>query len=388
MEELELYLKDYVDKHSVEVKSPTYIRIYSEMKNGDETNDILCDIFANIHESINNCFENLNHRGAGGYFLADDNRYILWVDKFLKELTFMTKDTSYKYELENNYQEMINKILTFAKPSFGSNIPEDFPSINIINFKPIFKLTHSSFVKTNKSSFKKILIGSGSYANVHKYYDKDYETYFAIKKLKKGSTPKEILRFKNEYSIMKKCKHPNLLRVYKYFENDMSYIMEYCEFSLYNFIKDNNTKLSKMARLSILNQFLNGVGYIHSIGLLHRDLSFGNILVELDAYNNPFIKLSDFGLVKDNSQKLTSSDSSIKGTFRDPCLQSFKDYNFKNEVYAMAYVILYILYGRQNPDKSDCIYPVIEKCLSPNIDLRYNSLHDLRSELNNCLTSY
>lgn len=388
MEELELYLKDYIDKHSVNVISPTYTRIYSEMKNGDEINDMLCDIFANIHENINGCFENLNHRGPGGYFLADDNRYIIWVSKFLEELKFMSNETSYKYSLNDSYKKYINKVLEFAKPSFGSNIPEDFPNIEIIKFKPIFVLTHSSFVKTNKGSFKKILVGSGAYANVHKYFDQDYDSFFAIKKLKKNSSVKEIDRFKNEYNYMRKCEHPNLLRVYKFFEHDLSYTMEYCESSLYDYIQTNNTKLSKSTRLSMLNQFLNGVGYIHTIGLLHRDLSYGNILVKTDSYGNPFIKLSDFGLVKDNTQKLTSSDSSIKGTFKDPCLQSFKEYNFKNEVYAIAYIIIYILFGRQTPNKKDCIYPVIEKCLSPDIDARYTSLQELKNELNKCLVAF
>ncbi len=388
MQELELYLKDFVDKHSVEVESPNYLRIYKEMKNGDEINDMLCDIFANIHEKINNVFENLNRRGAGGYFLADDNRYVLWLDKFLQELTFMTKDTSYKYKFDSYYQDIINKTLIFAKPSFGSNIPVDFPYINIINFKPVFNLTHTSFVKTNKSSFQKNLVGAGSYAIVHKYLDKDYDTYFAIKKLKKGYTQKEFLRFKNEYEIMKKCKHPNLLRVYKFFEADVSYTMEYCEESIYDYITKNNTKLSKLTRLNLLNQFLNGVGYLHAIGLLHRDLSYGNILVTIDSYNNPFLKLSDFGLVKDNNKKFTSTDSKVKGTFRDPCLQSFKDYNFKNEEYAMAYIIIYILYGRQNPKTSDCIYPVIEKCLSSDLEKRYSSLAELRNDLNKFLKEY
>ncbi len=388
MEELELYLKDYVDKHSVEVNAPNYLRIYNKMKNGDEINDVLCDIFANIHEKINNVFENLNRRGAGGYFLADDNRYILWLNKFLQELTFMTKDTSYKYEFDSYYQDILNKILVFAKPSFGSNIPDDFPNIKIVNFKPIFNLTHTSFVKTNKSSFQKVLVGAGSYAIVHKYLDKDYDTYFAIKKLKKGYTPKELLRFKNEYEIMRKCKHPNLLRVYKYFEGDASYTMEYCEESIYDYVTRNNTKLSKITRLNLLNQFLNGVGYIHAIGLLHRDLSYGNILITIDSYNNPFLKLSDFGLVKDNNQKFTSTDSSVKGTFRDPCLQSFKDYNFKNEEYAMAYIIIFILYGRQNPKTSDCIYPVIEKCLSSDLEKRYSSLTELRNDLSKFLKEY
>lgn len=268
------------------------------------------------------------------------------------------------------------------------NITDNFPNIKIVNFKPIFHLTHTSFVKTNKSSFQKVLVGAGSYAIVHKYLDKDYDTYFAIKKLKKGYTPKELLRFKNEYEIMRKCKHPNLLRVYKYFEGDASYTMEYCEESIYDYVTRNNTKLTKLIRLNLLNQFLNGVGYIHAIGLLHRDLSYGNILITVDSYNNPFLKLSDFGLVKDNNQKFTSTDSSVKGTFRDPCLQSFKDYNFKNEEYAMAYIIIFILYGRQNPKTSDCIYPVIEKCLSSDLEKRYSSLAELRNDLNKFLKEY
>ena len=107
MTELELYLKDYLDKHIIEIKSPTYLRIYNDLKNGDEINDMLCNIFANIHENLNICFDELNRRGPGGHFLANDSRYIISVSSFLDDLTFMTQDTSYKFTIDPYYNDIL-----------------------------------------------------------------------------------------------------------------------------------------------------------------------------------------------------------------------------------------------------------------------------------------
>lgn len=180
---------------------------------------------------------------------------------------------------------------------------------------------------------------------------------------------------------MKKCEHPCMLRVYKYFDTENAYNMEYCEYTLEDYISKNNIKLSQNTLLSVLNQVLDGIEYIHNIGLFHRDLSFKNILVKLDEHQNPFIKISDFGLAKDTNNQLTSSDSDMKGALHDPFLESFKQYGIKSELYAVAYIITFIFFGRHTPKNTDNIYPVIEKCVSPNFDNRYNSLHELRQEL-------
>ena len=41
---------------------------------------------------------------------------------------------------------------------------------------------------------------------------------------------------------------------------------------------------------------LNGVAYLHSIGIVHRDIKLENIMIAKDQYGMPVPKLIDFGL--------------------------------------------------------------------------------------------
>ncbi len=380
IKKISLFVKDNVDH--VQDK---YLTIYEDVS---KINKDIGMLFANIHDIINFYANDFNAR-IGSHFNAGDSRDYLKVIRILSSFDAMVKDSEFEFCLDENYKDVLKNAEPHLKMNGGSDLPVDLPRFIIKEYDPIlFLKSDNKFRKHNQKSFELILIGGGSYANVYKYKDEDYNQYFAYKKLKKNSSEKEIIRFRQEYNIMKKCENPYLLKVYKYFDEENSYNMEFCNYTLASYIKENNTKISKETRLSILSQFLSGIEYIHSVNLSHRDLSYNNILIKLDQFQNPFVKISDFGLVKDDTQKLTSPDSSIKGTFIDPCLQSFKDYNFKNEIYAIAFIIIFILYGRQNPKKDDCVYPVIEKCLSSNLDDRYDSLQDLKSDLNKYLASF
>lgn len=47
---------------------------------------------------------------------------------------------------------------------------------------------------------------------------------------------------------------------------------------------------------SVLTQMCSGLSYLHSKKMLHRDIKASNILLETTDYDNPVIKLGDFGL--------------------------------------------------------------------------------------------
>lgn len=368
-----LFVNDFAEE-----PEEKYLAIYEETS---EKNKDVGLFFAYIHSVINFYANDFNNR-IGSRFNAGDSRDYLRVIQRLKSFKKMVNGTEYDFCVDKNYEEVLKAAEPYLKSSWGSDLPSDLPEFIIKEYDPVFFLLEDGKIrKKNKKSFELSPVGDGSYANVYKYKDEDYNEKFAYKKLKKGSTDKEVERFKQEYEIMKKCQHPHLLRVYNFFEKELSYNMEYCDHTLFEYISANNTKLTSETRKSLLTQFFSGIEYIHSIGLFHRDLSYKNILIRLDFYGNPFVKISDFGLVKDITKEMTSSESSNKGTFRDPFLESFKDYGVKNEIYAIAYIITFILYGRQAPKITDNIYPVIERCMSSNLDARYSSLSELKNDL-------
>jgi serine/threonine protein kinase len=62
--------------------------------------------------------------------------------------------------------------------------------------------------------------------------------------------------------------------------------------------------------LLVLSHIADGLDYIHSRNLIHRDIKPDNILI----YRDGFVKLSDFGLSKQVNDRGTCSLSGLKGT--------------------------------------------------------------------------
>ncbi len=64
----------------------------------------------------------------------------------------------------------------------------------------------------------------------------------------------------------------------------------------------------------VLYQIANGLHYIHSRNLVHRDVKPDNILISMTTPVQ--MKLSDFGLVKKISPQGTFTQSGLKGTLK------------------------------------------------------------------------
>lgn len=69
--------------------------------------------------------------------------------------------------------------------------------------------------------------------------------------------------------------------------------MECCDTTLDKYITRNNTRLSFGTKKRIALQFLYAMNYLNFKNILHRDISYGNLLVK-EYENAVVIKLSDF----------------------------------------------------------------------------------------------
>lgn len=146
----------------------------------------------------------------------------------------------------------------------------------------------------NKYTIFKPEIGSGAYSKVYKALDKNGKT-IAIKKINIHNINDKLLeRIEYEIHIHKKLEHPNIVKLYDVFRNDMCIclILEYCDHDFDN-IKYNIKPSEIKSYIIQLNEALK---YLKENNIIHRDIKPKNILL-----SGSIIKLADFGFASDKT---------------------------------------------------------------------------------------
>lgn len=342
------------------------------------SNENLKHLFAIIHHNFNELFSFMYRKG-NGHFNAHESRLLLGYIKLYDDMKYVLKSTTLSFELDAEYETLINQCRGFVVENNGSPIPSNLLRIELKEYEPIFSLSQTVTVKTRSSEnhYPSKMIGEGSYAHVYKYKDTFYDKIFAYKQAKKDLEEKEIERFKLEYETMKSLRSPYILEVYNYDENSNTYYMEFADESLYNYISRNNDKLSISRRINLVKQVFRAFSYIHSKAIFHRDISYTNIL--LQHYDNLIVvKVSDFGLVKVQHSTLTSFGTEIKGSLNDPQLEviGFNNYSMEHETYALTRLIFYTMTGKHSIEKiaNSQIKNFVLKGVNPDLKNRYTSI--------------
>ena len=164
-------------------------------------------------------------------------------------------------------------------------------------------ITPNSFVFKNITLFSDMYIledsvlGHGARGEVRLCTHKLTHDCRVVKIISKSRLPPEIVDSNSvfdEVNILKTLDHPNLPRFYEFFEDHLNYyiVMEYCQGGdLFRKITEV-TKFEESQAAEIMSQILSGVNYLHSKGILHRDLKLANILLE--DKNSLNLKIIDF----------------------------------------------------------------------------------------------
>ena len=156
-------------------------------------------------------------------------------------------------------------------------------------------------------------LGKGSYGEVYLTKKDGKSELFATKKMDRQlmDQPQISKYFKNEIAILRELKyHRNIVKLedVKMTKKHYYLVMEYCNGgSLSDCLKKYQNKTGKPFTQEIvqflMKQIINVMKYIHSVGIIHRDLKLDNILVNFDSEydkNNTnmmksTVKIIDFG---------------------------------------------------------------------------------------------
>jgi len=154
-------------------------------------------------------------------------------------------------------------------------------------------------------------IGQGTFGEVFKAREKKTKNVVAMKKVlmdnEKEGFPITALR---EIKILQALRNENIVNLleicrakptpYNRGKSTVFLVFEFCEHDLAGLLSNPVVKFSLAEIKKVMQQLLNGLYYIHSNKLLHRDIKAANILITKTGK----LKLADFGLARAFSDKL------------------------------------------------------------------------------------
>ncbi|MDP2436556.1 MAG: protein kinase [archaeon] len=146
---------------------------------------------------------------------------------------------------------------------------------------------------------RKEMLGQGSFAECYLVESTTDRRRYAAKVVEKAHLkPKTKDRLYSEIKIHRSLHHPSVIRLDEVFEdaNFVYILLEPCPHKTLLEMLRARLHVSEAEVRYWVFHVLDGIDYIHSQSVIHRDLKPGNIMIGLDAEGNVRPKIGDFGL--------------------------------------------------------------------------------------------
>jgi len=153
-------------------------------------------------------------------------------------------------------------------------------------------------------------------------------------------------RFEREISILKKLRHPNIVRYYGggKFGSQRFYAMELIEGGSLEAYLKQKTRLPWEEALDITMQVARALQHAHEAGVIHRDLKPANLLKTTENV----IKLTDFGIARDTTATAITAAGKTVGTYAYMAPEQIRGkppVDKKTDMYAMGCVLFEMIAG-------------------------------------------
>ena len=222
-------------------------------------------------------------------------------------------------------------------------------------------------------------------------------------------------RFFLEASIASKLTHPNTVTIFDYgrTDDDIYYIaMEYLEGrTLHRAIKEEGP-LAEERAAHIARQICRALREAHSLGVIHRDLKPANVYLVEHADEADFVKVLDFGLVKNvegNAEELTQAGLFMGSPkYMSPEQIRGDKVDARTDIYSLGIVLYEMVTGKVPFDRANSVNilmahvnepppplretcptcdaspqleDVIWKCIAKDPNVRFNSMDEVLAAL-------
>ncbi|ODQ46722.1 hypothetical protein PICMEDRAFT_16557 [Pichia membranifaciens NRRL Y-2026] len=246
-----------------------------------------------------------------------------------------------------------------------------------------------------------VKIGQGASGGVYTAYDNVTNQCVAIKQMELEKQPKKELII-NEILVMKGSKHGNIVNFIESYllKKNLWVVMEYMEGGSLTDIVTHSI-MTEGQTGAVCRETLKGLRFLHSKGIIHRDIKSDNILLSLTGD----IKLTDFGFcaqIKDHASKRNT----MVGTpyWMAPEIVKKKAYGPKVDLWSLGIMTIEMIEGeppylnetplralflittngkpqlKERESLSSELQEFLDACLEVNPDKRANSVQLLNSK--------
>ncbi|HUS15481.1 MAG TPA: protein kinase [Chloroflexia bacterium] len=229
-------------------------------------------------------------------------------------------------------------------------------------------------------------IGRGGMAEVYKGYQPSLDRYVAVKVLHSFLLEEEDSRerFSREARAVAALRHPNIVQVFDFDEQDGIYfmVMEFIDGPNLKTVLQDHAKSGTRLPLERVQEIVRGIGgalgYAHRQGMIHRDVKPHNIM--FTAAGEPL--LTDFGIAKIVSGNSISASGVLSGTpaYMSPEQGRSVPLDSRTDIYSLGVVLYEMVTGRV-PFDADTPFAVVIKHINDPLPLPRTIAADLSEGL-------
>lgn len=200
------------------------------------------------------------------------------------------------------------------------------------------------------------IIGSGGMSAVFRATHVRLQVERAIKVLRPdlSGDPEFVKRFEQEARILAVLEHPNLIRIFEFFE-ERGFLFIVMEIVSGDSLEDlilYHGVIPARKMSEILQQAAQGLYYAHCTGIVHRDLSPDNIMITGYDDQKLKVKVIDFGIARQIAVDSESGDLMVNNAFIgklrycSPEQALVRPVDHRSDQYSMALIFLESVTGK------------------------------------------
>ncbi len=209
-------------------------------------------------------------------------------------------------------------------------------------------------------------IGEGGMGIVFRGMDTLTQDEVAIKVLKAERVAEDrqyLKRFRDEAELLRQLDHPNIVRILDTIteDGDEYIVMEYVQGGSLQEILTSDKPLSLQAILNTALELADALSRAHHLGVIHRDIKPGNVLISTDR--TP--RLTDFGVARGQSTTRVTEVGTIVGTLNYLVPELFDNHpaSYASDIWAFG-IVLYQMVTQQHPFGGESEASVLNQILS------------------------